>query len=159
MKTIIGIIWFVLVAAIRVVLWIIGWFVVAISLIGDGKYHTWKMWKLWADAAATPAAYSTSRWKMYVWWAWRNPTPGWIGKWKQPMLEGRPNPDELVRTTNISASRWMLYEARYFVYWEYWYMRRFNHGKYNWFEFRIGWKFVDGNEEFFPTFQLGPRSS
>ena len=105
---------------------------------------------------------SKDRWAKFWWFAIRNPTPGWIGLWKQPMPEGRPNPDQIVRTPSYrkrSASRWMLYEARYFMYWEYWYLRRISWGKYKFFEIRIGWKFVDGNEEFFPTIQFGPRSS
>lgn len=157
-KLLLGFPLWLLVALVRVVLWVIGWFAVALSLVGDGAKRTPKMWQMWADAANTPAAYATSIWKKYVWWAWRNPTPGWIGKWKQPIPEVRPNPDSIVRDDNWvgnGTSRWM----QHGYYWEYWYLRRISIGKYRFFEFRIGWKFVDGNEEFFPTLQFGPRSS
>lgn len=158
MNMIKGILFFILVAFARLILWVLGWFFVAFSLVGDGQHTTSKMWRMWANVQHTPAEYATSRWKKYVWWAWRNPTPGWIGKWEQPILETRPNPDKIVRDddwTGDGASRWM----QSGLYWEYWYLRRINVGKYRFFEFRIGWKFVDGNDEFFPTLQFGPRSS
>lgn len=155
----------VLTFALRAVLIVLGWVFVPFSLAGDGAKRTPAMWRMWADAEATPAAYATSRWKKYVWWAWRNPTPGLRNKWQQPIPEKHPNPDFWVRphraagndaiVVRKSASRYM--EHGWF--WEYWYMRRIKIGKYRFFEFRIGWKFVDGNDEFFPTFQLGPRSS
>ena len=118
------------------------------------------MWKFWIDVEHTPAAYSKNSWSKYKWWAWRNPTNG-MKKWfKQPVLEVKPNPDETVRSGLANSdSRWMTEH----LYWEYWYLSKIDwtiRGRhYKWFEFRIGWKFVDGNDEFFPTFQLGPRSS
>jgi len=151
MKTFMGLLLFVPIACIRAALWIIGWIATAISLVADGQHHTPRMWKMWADAAATPAAYSTSRWRKYVWWAWRNPTRGLKGVFKQPIPEVQPNPDNLVRPSmsrHKYASRWMSHG----IYWEYWYLRKLEPGKY--FEFRFGWKFVDGNDEFFPTLQL-----
>ena len=158
MKLLIGIVGWALVFSIRLVLMVLGWFLVPLSLLGDGAERTPRMWRIWANNPNLPAAYSTSRWKRYVWWAWRNPTPGWIGLWEQPIPEVRPNPDQIVRTPSYrkeSASRFM----QHGLYWEYWYLRSISWGKYKWFEFRIGWKFVDGNDEFFPTIQLGPRSS
>lgn len=160
MKLILGILWYFLVAAVRLVLWVIGWFLVPISLIGDGAKQTPQMFRMWADAANTPDVLKQTRWEMYKWWAWRNPTPGWIGKWQQPIPEVMPNPDETVRNLHKkSDSRCMQHE----YYWEYWYLRRIDwsiRGKhYKYFEIRIGWKFVDGNKEFFPTLQFGPRSS
>lgn len=160
MKLLIGVVGWALVFTIRLVLMVLGWFFVPLSLLGDGAERTPRMWRIWAHNPNLPAAYSTSRWKRYVWWAWRNPTPGWIGLWTQPIPEKRPNPDHFVRVSPrsnvaVSAHRWMQHN----FYWEYWYMRQISWGKYKWFEFRIGWKFVDGNDEFFPTIQLGPRSS
>lgn len=144
-------------AFIRAIIWALGVTIcVPLSLIGDGRYWTPWILLLWADAAMTPAPYNSSRWGIYVWNAWRNPTPGLIAVWKQPVPEVMPNPDHLVRVTGYkSADRWMFHG----LYWEYWYLRSISWGKYKWFEFRIGWKFVDGNDEFFPTLQLGPRSS
>ena len=97
MKTVIGIILWVALFAARAVLIVLGWFLVPLSLAGDGAKRTPKIWSMWADAENTPAAYATGRWDKYVWWAWRNPTHGLKGKWKQPIPETKPNPDTLVR--------------------------------------------------------------
>lgn len=158
MKLMLGIILWVVAGSLRAVLIVLGWLFVPISLLGGGERQTPKMWRMWADAESTPAAYATSRWLKYVWWAWRNPTPGLIERWQQPIPEVKPNPDNNVRDIGWfggADTRWM----QHGIYWEYWYLRPIRVGKYLFFEFRVGWKFVDGNNEFFPTFQLGPRSS
>ncbi len=122
---------------------------------------------VYGDRQHIAAEAQTSLWKSYVEMAFRNPTNGMAGWFEQPVPEFRPNPDFLVRFGHkASASRW----TKEGIYWEYWYLRSidfhmpswvplFGGKHYKWFEFRIGWKFVDGNLEFFPTFQLGPRSS
>ena len=69
---------------------------------------------------------------------------------KQPAPETKPNPDDKVRSPHpivVSAHRY----TRHGLFVEYWYLRRVGE---KFFEFRIGWKFVDGNDEFFPTFQF-----
>jgi len=148
-------------AIIRLALVIVGWFFVPLMLLSDGFHRTSGLWTpIWGDAAEVPASYSKSRWTKYVWMAWRNPTNGMKHWWEQPIPEVQPNPDRLIRgypgaIAEKSASRFMASD----LFWEYWWMRRISWGKYRYFEFRIGWKFVDGNEEFFPTIQLGPRSS
>lgn len=148
MKTFMGILFFVPLLVLRLVLIMLGLVAVPISMLGDGKYRTPWMWKLWANAVATPAAYTTSTWKKIWWWAVRNPTTGLTSLLKQPIPEVQPNPDRTVRgnTGGQSDYRWM----QSGIFWEFWYLRRVG-DKY--FEFRIGWKFVDGNEEFFPTIQ------
>ena len=133
------------IAAFRISLWVLGWFY--LPLYFKPFY---------------------GEWKGYVEMAWRNPTNGMKEWWTQPIKELRPNPDQTVRgwvdddgfyNEYKYDDRWMLHG----IYWEYWYMRQIDwtfRGKhYKWFEFRIGWKFVDGNKEFFPTLQFGPRSS
>ena len=137
---------------------VIGWFFVPFTLVADGQYNTPPLWRhVFGNIADAPYSYHKGNvWKKYVWMAWRNPTNGLKGKFKQPVPEKHPNPDYIIRHRPVrSTSRTMVSGP----YWEYWYMRKINWGKYQWFEFRIGWKFVDGNDEFFPTFQLGPRSS
>ena len=151
--------WWFLVALIRAGLWLIGLVAVFFSVLGDGVRHTPKIWRMWANANFEDDL-KWSRWEAYKEWAFRNPTPGWIGRWDQPVPEVRPNPDHLVRIDGLpKAKRWM----ENGIYWEYWTLRKIDwtfRGKhYQWFEFRIGWKFVDGNDEFFPTLQWGPRSS
>jgi len=147
--TILGLLVWVPIALIRVALIIIGWLVIPLSLVADGAKRTPTIWKFWADAVATPAYYSTSRWGKYWWWGFRNPTPGLKNVFKQPIPEVHPNPDRIVRDRRgpDSAHRWMSHG----IYWEYWYLREVGD---RYFEFRIGWKFVDGNDEFFPTLQL-----
>lgn len=154
------ILYFLLVASVRLVLYLIGWVTVALSLVSDGANNTPKCWRMWAQVDHNTEIEKWSRWEKYKWFAFRNPTPGLIDKWQQPIPEPRPNPDQIVRNENRkSTSRWLVHG----VYWEYWYLRQIDWklGKkhYKWFEFRVGWKFVDGNAEFFPTIQLGPRSS
>jgi hypothetical protein len=40
-------------------------------------------------------------------------------------------------------------------YVEYWSLKNLGYGRY--WEFRIGWKFVDGDDTFWPTLQVGPK--
>ena len=98
--------------------------------------------------------YNTSRtkgmnlWERYVENSWRNPTPYLRGVFKQPVPEVKPNPDDKVRVLRAKeASRTM----RHGLYWEYWYLKRRDD---EFCEFRIGWKFVDGDDTFWPTLQL-----
>lgn len=99
---------------------------------------------------ASLALYNDDRFRCFWWMAIRNPTLGLAGVFRQPVPEVKPNPDNIVRDPNgpVSASRFM----HHGWYAEFWYLRRIKSDEF--FEFRIGWKFVDGNDEFFPTFQL-----
>jgi hypothetical protein len=155
-QIVIGFIVYLLVFAVRLVLMFFGLFGVALSLAGDGKRRTPKMWRWCANVEATPAKYTTSTWKKWVWNAIRNPLEGLDHIFEQPIVEEHPNPDGLVRNgTQKSAHRLMVYK----LFWEYWYLNRIMSGPFRgrYFEFRIGWKFVDGNEDFVPTFQMGPK--
>ena len=136
---------------LRFVFAALGWFVVPFTLIGSGDKmtHHWFTW--FGNSALVPLSHSKNRWTKYVWMAWRNPLEGLDGTLVQPIPEFTPNPDMMVRTSvQRSDHRWMAHR----IFWEYWYLRRM--GK-KFFEFRVGWKFVDGNEDFVPTFQLGPK--
>ncbi len=173
MKFILGLIAFVAVVAVRVLFYMIGWVFVPLTLLGDGAKRTPPLWRpVYGNVEDIAEHAKKNRWTKYVEMAWRNPTNGMAGWFDQPVPETQPNPDVLVRVGKMhngamvkqkSASRYM----QDGIYWEYWYLRQidfktislFGAKHYRWFEFRIGWKFVDGNDEFFPTFQLGPRSS
>lgn len=153
------------IATLRVGLIIIGWVFVALLLLGDGIHRTPPLWRpFWNVETIRKQFRDKGYWAKYVEMAWRNPTNGMAGWIKQPIPEKKPNPDHNVRVKGWEAdSRFM----RSGWFWEYWYLRDANlklpkwlGGRhYKWFEFRIGWKYVDGNDEFFPTFQLGFRSS
>jgi hypothetical protein len=87
----------------------------------------------------------------------RNPTPYLRGVFKQPIPEVKPNPDALVRAPNgmkAEATRTMVSGP----YIEYWKLSRRDasvfYQEHPYWEFRIGWKFVDGEETFYPTFQF-----
>lgn len=157
LKLVVGIFVWLAAALIRFVFVLIGLFVVPISLHFFPE-KTPRPLNIFGDVAKAPAVLQ-SKWEKYVWFAWRNPLEGLDPLLKQPIPEYRPNPDELVRgrvgEKRTSASRFM----QSGIFWEYWYLRAISIGKYRWFEFRIGWKFVDGNEDFIPTCQFGPRSS
>ena len=140
-------------------------FLVPISLVGNGKYHTSSLLVFWGDVETIPDWYykykgSDSRWVRYKWMAWRNPTQGLQKFFQQPIPEKKPNPDEIVRNNFAKeAKRWM----EHGIYWEYWKLWRLEKplfGKWPYWEFRIGWKFVDerdGRDTFSPTIQNGPR--
>ena len=92
-----------------------------------------------------------SLWKRYVENCWRNPTPYLRGIFKQPVPEIRPNPDRKVRVDGWKKARRTMVSGPYI---EYWSLRQWRD---RYWEFRIGWKFVDGDETFWPTLQLGPK--
>lgn len=146
---------------VRAIFIVIGWFFVPLTLLADGYNNTAPLWvPIYGDVADIPARAKKNFWARYVEMAWRNPTAGITGWFKQPIAEERPNPDQLVRNENRkSATRFMHYKW----FWEFWYMRQIDwkigSKHYRWFEFRTGWKFADGTPGFTPTFQLGPRSS
>lgn len=86
--------------------------------------------------------------RKFWWFAIRNPTRGFALMFEQPILEPRPNPDDIVYN-GIAKSR-----SRFLRHgWqsEFWYLRAIGEKK---FEFRIGWKFADGTPGFTPTFSL-----
>lgn len=92
--------------------------------------------------------YSKSRWRKFWWFAIRNPTMGLRTLFKQPILEPRPNPDDLVYGGLEKSTHRFL---RHGAFSEYWYLRAVGDKK---FEFRIGWKFSDGTPGFIVTWQL-----
>ncbi len=145
MKTVLGVLIILPIAVLRLVIAVIGLF--GLPLFFKPFYGE---------------RYKATLWETYWEMAIRNPTNGMAGWFAQPAKETRPNPDSLVRgnlAMQTSASRW----TSHGIYWEYWHLRQIDwtlFGKhYKWFEIRFGWKYVDGNDEFFPTFQFGPRSS
>lgn len=150
-----------LAAACRLALVVIGWFFVPFTLVSDGAKRTPPLWRrVYGNIEDAPAAYRANRWMSYKWMAWRNPTGGLTGLPKYKLPEIKPNPDDIVRSIGkTKASRWM----QNGIFWEYWMLKDYNKkifGRYYlWWEFRIGWKFSDGEESFLPVIQLGPRSS
>ena len=134
------------VMVLRWALILIGLIAVPLSLAGDGRWRTPKMWRLWADAEALPQ-FQGERGKLFWEMAIRNPTMGLRKLLVQPILEPRPNPDDLVYGGQKSATRWL----RHGLYSEFWYLRAVGKKK---FEFRIGWKFADGTPGFTPTAQM-----
>ena len=151
LKTLIGIPLWALAFLLRFVFMVIGVFFVPLTLVADGQYRTPPLWRpVFGNVADAPWHYHRgSVWKKYVWMAWRNPVEGLDSLLTQPIPEVMPNPDVIVRLgTSSSASRWMTSG----IFWEYWYLAAVGE---RYFEFRIGWKFVDGNYDFVPTIQLG----
>jgi hypothetical protein len=111
----------------------------------------WVLPPLWYDTERTKGL---NIWERYVENSWRNPTPYLRGVFKQPIPEIKPNPDDLVRN-----DPYVWKKTRRMVdgpYIEYWSLSKIRKSKRYW-EFRIGWKFVDGEETFWPTLQLGPK--
>ena len=139
--------------AIRLVLVLIGLVFIPITFLGDGSKRTPPMWRpIWGNVENVPQWWINEKgdslfWKWW-WMAIRNPTNGLAGWIKQPIKEPRPNPDTIVREGYAkSSSRWL----QSGIFSEYWYLRKIG-DKY--FEIRVGWKFVDGNDEFFPTLSV-----
>lgn len=175
LNLIIGIFWWMAFAFVRLLLILFGGFIaVPIGLataalnkkfFTKGRYKTVPFFSWWGAAEDLSDKFKDANlWELYWEMAWRNPTRGLRGKFKQPVPEVVPNPDHLVRGGKQSrAVRKM--EAGF--YWEYWSLSKIdeNHwaaklskkliGRY--WEFRVGWKFVDGNDSFYPTFQIGPK--
>jgi hypothetical protein len=90
-------------------------------------------------------------WERYVENSWRNPTPYLRGVFKQPIKEVKPNPDDIVRGTEAKKAVRRMKSGPYIEYWS------LSEYKDKYWEFRIGWKFVDGDNTFWPTLQAGPR--
>jgi len=138
---------------LRFALIVVGWFFVPLTLVADGARRTPPLWRyLFGNVEDIPAKAKKNRWTKYVEMAWRNPLTGLDALIKQPRPEKHPNPDHIVRLGYAKKA------ARYMsdgIFWEYWSLRKLKSGKY--WEFRIGWKFVDGNEDFVPTLQVGPK--
>ena len=85
----------------------------------------------------------------------RNPTPYLRGIFKQPIPEVHPNPDNLVRANGVHWASTRIMVAGPYI--EYWLLSRRDNKKHPYWETRIGWKFVDGDDTFWPTLQFGPR--
>lgn len=99
---------------------------------------------------------SATKWSKFWWMAIRNPVEGLDSILTQPIPERMPNPDETVRNGyTMKAVRKM----QSGIFWEYWSLSRIESGRWKgrYWEFRIGWKFVDGNKDFVPTIQFGPK--
>jgi len=152
---ILGIILWIPLALLRFALMIPAAVLVFFSLLADGAYRTPPMWRpIIGNVEDIPAKAKKNRWTKWVEMSWRNPLTGFDSWLKQPIPEVHPNPDKLVRGPKPSmfkATRFM----QHGIFWEYWSLSAMKNGKF--WEFRIGWKFVDGNEDFVPTFQLGPK--
>jgi len=123
-----------------------------ISAFAWWSYGHWypliTIWLIFSALGALFVVYSKERWTKFWWFALRNPTRGFARMFKQPILEPRPNPDDLVYTKgHKSASRWL----RHGIFSEFWYLRAVGKNK---FEFRVGWKFADGTPGFGPTISL-----
>ena len=99
----------------------------------------------------TPRTAGLNLWERYVENSWRNPTPYLRSIFKQPIPEYQPNPDFTVRTGLVDKDSRLMVHGPYIEYWS----LRVWRDRY--WEFRIGWKFVDGEETFWPTLQAGPR--
>lgn len=104
----------------------------------------------------TPRTKGLSLWDRYLENSWRNPTPYLRSKFTQPIPEVKPNPDDLVRSRKQAKAK-RLMESGPFI--EYWSLSRITRGPWTgrYWEFRIGWKFVDGDDTFWPTLQVGPK--
>lgn len=137
--------------ALRWLFWFVC-FVLRLGLIVIG----WFLPPLWYDTERTEGL---NIWELYVENSWRNPTPYLRGVFKQPIPEVKPNPDELVRMIGWNSSKRNMVSGPYIEYWKLSKrdMSNSNGGRHAYWEFRIGWKFVDGDDTFWPTFQLGPR--
>ena len=136
---------------LRFALMVVGVFFIPLTLLADGARATPRLWRpVFGNVEDAPVEYRASRWKSYVWMAWRNPVEGLDKTFKQPIPEAHPNPDGNVRGGDMSSDSRFMQSG---IFWEYWYLKAVKGGKF--FEFRIGWKFVDGNEDFVPTVQIG----
>lgn len=98
-------------------------------------------------------------WQRYLENSWRNPTPYWRGKFKQPTEEEHPNPDAIVRGGSSDKATRIMRHGKYI---EEWTLKRLKKPWFGrpYFEKRKGWKFVDNDDDgdtFWPTYQLGPR--
>ena len=104
MKVLEAVTFFVAVSALRLVLYVAGWF--ALPLLFKPFYGERRQDTLW---------------QTYVDMAWRNPTNGMAGWFEQPVPEPAKNPDHMVRRLQYKqASRWLVED----IYWEYWYLRQ-----------------------------------
>lgn len=120
-------------------------FVLRFALIIVG----WVLPPIWYETERTKGM---NIWDLYVENSWRNPTPYLRGVFKQPIPEVKPNPDDLVRNDVwVSNADRTMVSGPYIEYWS------LSNWRDRYWEFRIGWKFVDGEETFWPTLQLGPR--
>lgn len=140
---IIGILVWALIISIELVFLVIGLPIVAIKL------WLWRKGYL-KHEALNKGLYRWGEVRPVTWWeaAVRNPVAGMKQFFTQPCDAQHPNPDDLVRNGEPWAKSFM--ESG--IYWEYWYMRRCRDGEY--FEFRIGWRFGDTEENFSPTLQV-----
>jgi len=157
MKLFAGIIVWLLAMLARFVFIVIGWFFVPLTLVADGAERTPPLWRpVYGNVEDIPEAAKKNRWTKYVEMAWRNPTTGLDSLFTQPLWEVKPNPDDVVRS---GARRFDQRFMQAGLFWEYWFLYAIKNGpwKGRYFEFRIGWKFVDGNEDFTPTIQFGPK--
>ncbi len=102
----------------------------------------------------TPRTNGLNLWERYVENCWRNPTPYLRGIFKQPIPEVKPNPDDKARLPGWPEGVAAIRKMEEGPYIEYWSLQKWRD---RYWEFRIGWKFVDGDDTFWPTLQFGPR--
>ena len=103
----------------------------------------------------TPRTKGLNLWERYVENSLRNPTPYLRGIFKQPIPEVHPNPDHKVRTDKLEYAERTMVSGPYI---EYWRVEMRDDDEHPYWEIRRGWKFVDGDDTFWPTFQIGPRT-
>lgn len=107
----------------------------------------------------TPRTKGLNLWERYLENSWRNPTPYLRDKFTQPIPEKKPNPDQLVRSNRPAAPKKAVRVMEHGLFIEYWSLSRIESGRWKgrYWEFRIGWKFVDAEPIFWPTLQVGPK--
>lgn len=136
--------------AVKFVLFLIGIPAVFLSLLGDGRTATPKMWRMWAQIdhynltridGRTANINNWSFWKKYWWFAFRNPVGG-MSSWFDA-----PVPSEIKQRGSID-------ESQPGFQWRYRYS--------GWFDsFRIAWGDPDpskGKNEFYVGWKLGSSS-
>lgn len=127
-------------------------YVPVMGLLAWWSYDHWhaliSIWLIFCTFFSALMLASKDRWTKFWWFAIRNPTHGFAKMFEQPILEPRPNPDDIVYTlAKKSATRFLRHGWQS----EFWYLRAIGEKK---FEFRIGWKFADGTPGFTPTIQF-----
>ena len=124
----------------------------------DNWHPLWTIYFVFASVGPAGCVFSKDRWAKFWWMAIRNPIEGLDSTLEQPSPERKPNPDELVRG-NKSYTKKATRFTDDGLFWEYWSLSRIESGPFKgrYWENRIGWKYVDGNEDFVPTIQIGPK--
>lgn len=137
-------------------------YVPLMALLAWYGYNNWHplvaIYFIFNTIGSAGIVYDKDKWSKFWWMGIRNPVEGLDSTVQQPIPERKPNPDELVRGRMAYTKKAIRFMQHGF-YWEYWSLSKIESGPFKdkYWEFRIGWKFVDGNSDFVPTFQLGPK--